>query len=340
MRARSAATLARAITVNVVFTPGTVRSLLPFALSLLQGSGVHVRLVANGCRPDEVALMREVAATDGRISLHPLPSNDPVDHGAALNHLFEAFPEPVFAFADSDVLADGDFMTGLWPPAGGEAAVFGAPPVWLAEHEASAPDGGPFLSGRHRTLHDGTPIGGTYLAIYDRQALELAWRGAPRGFGAHQGRQVPRGVRSELAARGWGYRTLDTGRMVNLLLLLDGHALANRDIPRLHHIGGVSTGDFRGTRAGLRNLARLLRAGELSRVADGVGLRLTAARHRDPRRRAMNERRRIVLAHASAVLEAKRNGTEPPPRPDTSADGVDRRLAALDAAIDARYRPL
>ena len=301
---------------------------------------MRVRLVANGCHPDEVALMRDVATTDARISVHPLPSRDPVEHGAALDHLFDAFPEPAFAFADSDVLADGDFMTGLWPPAGGEAAVFGAPPVWLAEHEASAPDEGPFLSGRHRTLHDGTPIGGTYLAIYDRQALEPAWHRAPRGFGVHRGRQVPRRVRSELAARGWKYRTLDTGRLVNLLLLLDGHGLANRDIARLHHVGGVSTGDFRGPRAGLRNLGRLLRAGEFSRVADGIGLRLTAARHRDPRRRAMDERRRIVLAHVSAVLEAKRDGDDPPPRPASGAAGVDLRLAALDAAIDAHYRPL
>ena len=104
------------ITFNVVFTPGTVRRLLPFTLSLLQGTGVHLRLVANACGSGEVDLLRDAASADERISHFSLPARDPVAHGAALNHLFEAFPdEPHFAFADSDVIANGDFMPALWP---------------------------------------------------------------------------------------------------------------------------------------------------------------------------------------------------------------------------------
>src|ERR1051325_3792775 len=59
--------LLRMLTINVVFTADSVRRLLPFSLSLLQGSGVRLRLVANACAPAEVELLDAVAASDERI---------------------------------------------------------------------------------------------------------------------------------------------------------------------------------------------------------------------------------------------------------------------------------
>ena len=67
------------ITFNVLFTPGSVGRLLPFALSLLKGSGVRIRVVANGCGSDEVDLMRAATRVDERISHYVLPNRNPIE---------------------------------------------------------------------------------------------------------------------------------------------------------------------------------------------------------------------------------------------------------------------
>jgi len=333
------------ITFNVVFTPGTVRRLLPFTLSLLQGTGVHLRLVANGCGPEEVDLMREAAAGDERVSQHSLPGRDPVAHGAALNQLFDAFPiEPYFAFADSDVIASGDFMPALWPMADGQTGVFAATPVWATESDTVVPAGWPVLSGRMHVLPDGSHAGSTYLAIYERAAIEPSWRAAPRGFELHFRHSVPRAMRARLAARGWSYRIFDTCRVVNLQQLMEGRTLEVRDVPQLHHVGGVSGANFAGPSALLRGLPLLLRSKHHrrpTRIAEYVAFRYFLWRRgHDPRHRLVNDRRSLVGAFAGAVLDAIEAGEQVPPPPATGSTDVDRQLAALIAAIEGHYRPL
>jgi hypothetical protein len=327
------------LTLNVLFTECSVRRLLPLSLSLLQGSGVRLRLVANACAPNEVELLRAVAGGDERIAFHALPVRTPIPHGTALDRLFEAFPEPRFAFADSDVFASGDFTASLELDERADvAAVFAAPPVWLSDEEATAARDAPFLSGRYRTLADGTPIGGTHFAVYERAALEPRWREA-RGFSRRPRLALPRYVRASLAERGWDFSLFDTGRVVNLLLLRDGFALRNRDVPDLHHVGGFTSSTFAGAGAGVRNLVRLLRLGDegrLRRAVDAAAVRAHAAVHRRQRPRAVNERRRIVLAHVDAILGAISAG-ETPSRPATGSDEVDSRVAALVEALQEQY---
>jgi hypothetical protein len=331
------------ITFNVVFTPGSLARMLPFAFSLLQGTGVRIRVVGNGCSTEEIDLLREAADVDGRISHYVLPSAHPVEHGLALNHLFVAFPEPYFAIADSDVVASGDFMASLWPLAPGQAAVFAAPPVWVADDEAVTPPNWWFLGGRHRVLSDGTPSGATYVAIYERAAIEPLWRDAPRGFALHYRYVLPRRVRASLSARGWDYRLLDTCRLVNLQLLLEGFTIENRSVPELHHVGGFSTREFEGSRMMLRNLLRTVRANDdqwLQRVTDKVLRRFYVRRsRRDPRWRRVNERRHAVRSYVDAVLDAIIADEPAPTALRTDSPEVDRRVAALVSALEAHYRP-
>jgi hypothetical protein len=329
------------ITFNVLFTPGSVGRLLPFALSLLQGSGVRVRVVANGCGSDEVDLMRAATRVDQRMSHYVLPNRNPIEHGQALNRLFEAFDEPHFAIADSDVIADGDFMDSLQPIAPG-TAVFSATPVWVADGDAVLPAGTTFLSGRQRSLEDGTPIGSTYLAVYERATIEPLWRQSPRGFGVHFRHMLPREMQTAFSERGWRFRMFDSCRLVNLLLLVDGHRLENRSIPELHHVGGYSVQEFESSGAGLRNLIRLLRWREersLQRIIDGLSIRLYARLWRDPRRAHMNRLRRIVLAYVDVALDAIVAGRPAPPAPVTGSAEVDRRVAALVSALEESYPP-
>ena len=332
------------ITFNVVFTPGTPARLLPFAVSLLQGTGVRVRLVANGCGPEDLRLLSHAAQTDEGISHHVLPNSHPVEHGLALNHLFAAFPdEPEFAFADSDVIASGDFMEQLWPMVPGQVAVFSAPPVWATDEDVVVPARWPLLSGRLRVLQDGTPVGGTYLAIYDRAATDPVWRRSPRGFAVHHWRSVPRDLRRSLAARGWRFRYLDTCRLVNLQLLLAGQQLGNRTIAELHHVGGFSGPSLWNPRSLLNSARRAERSmGErrFGRIADHLVFRiyLTGKQRRDPRFSRLNQRRSAVRAYAPAVLDAMLAGEAPPPAPESDSAEVDRRVAALVATIQAQYR--
>jgi hypothetical protein len=314
------------VTFNVVFTPGTAARLIPFALSLLEGTGVGVRLVANGCGPEDLALLRRAARADERVSFHSLSALHPVAHGSALNRLFVAFPDdPHFAFADSDVIASGDFMPRLWPLAPGQAAVSAAPPVWAADAETVVPRGWPVLSGRMRTLHDGTAVGGTYMAIYDRAAIEPFWRRAPRGFEVHHWLAVPRDLRASLRERGWSYRVLDTGRLINLQLLLAGFTIENRAAPELHHVGAFS--------------GREPRRRGLTQIVDDSMFRLHLAR---VRRRAhiqrIDARRSAVGLYLRDAVGAVHAGEPPPAAPRTDSAEVDERLAALVAAIELRHR--
>jgi hypothetical protein len=337
---------ADAITFNVIFTPGTPARLLPFALSLLQGASVRVRVVANGCDSREVGLINAAAQLDDRISCHVLPDSGPVEHGLALNQLFEQFPEAYFAIADPDLIASGDFMPGLWPLAPDQAAVFSAPPVWATDEDVVVPRDCTYLGGRHRVLPDGTPVGHTYLAIYERAVLEPLWRAALRGFAVHERYMLPRSLQTALAARGWSYRWFDTCRLVNLHLALAGFTLVNRVVPELHHVGWLG-GAHETTREKhradtLRALLQILRSNRgrrVQRIVDGaVHARYLRRRSSDPRERRIHAHRSIVLSHVRAVLDAILADRPVPEAPLTGWGEVDRRLAELVSALETHYR--
>jgi hypothetical protein len=332
------------VTFNVVFMPGSVRRLLPFGLSLLRGSGVRVRLVANCCAAEEVELLREAEAADPRVVHHVLPSGRPIEHGIALNHLFATFPlEPEFAIADSDVIASGDFMPSLLPSEPHPAAVFAAPPAWSVDSDTAVDPGTEFLSGRKRHLSDNPSIGNSYFAVYRRAAVEPLLRTLPRGFGVHQWRMLPDRLRASYAARGWRFRMFDTCRLVNLELFRAGERLENRSTPDLHHVGGLSSEPIRGMRPLVRGFAAMLRSRDdvPARMANAIFWRMNRRRRlRDPQFVRMDARRAAVRSHVRSVLEALAAGEPIPPAPRTDSPEVDRRLAALVAAIEANYQPL
>jgi hypothetical protein len=331
------------ITFNVLFMPGAVARLLPFTLSLLQAPQARIRVVANGCTPDEVDLLRAASRVDERISSYALPQPDPIEHGRALNHLFERFDEPYFAFADSDVIAGGNFMTGLLPIASG-TSVFSAPPVWLAEEEAVLPTEARHMGGHRRFLSDGTVVGNTFLAIYERAALEPVWRRAPRGFAIHYRYLLPRPIRTAFSKRGWRFQVFDSCRVVNLMLLLDGHRLENRAIPELHHIGSFNVREYVGRTAAWRDLTRLLssKPGRSFRATVGTAAYILQGRwwrRREADRVRIRTRRETVVTYIDRVLDAILADRPVPAAPRTDSAEVDRKVAALVSTLEAHYRP-
>ena len=335
------------ITLNVIFTPHTPARLIPFATSLLQGSGVAVRVVDNGCGPEDSRLLRGAADTSDRISYYSLGADAPIEHGLALNHLFTEFREEYFGMVDSDVIADGDFMTALHPTLRAGTAVFSGSPVWATSHDMIVSKESTWIGARHRQFEDGTSAGNSYFAIYPRADLESVWDAAPRGFGVVDSYELARSKRSEFAARGWRYVLYDTTRVLNLQLLLEGHELAHHLLPNLHHVGGFSASHFAPSRRSLAAIAgsalHIMRPNEGSRIRrllDGSRHHLFIARsRRDPRHIQMNVRRREVIAHVRDAADAIRHGRQLPAAPDFGSQTVRGQVAGLVAALTQQCQP-
>ena len=145
-----------------------------------------------------------------------------------------------------------------------------------------------------------------------------------------------------MQSRGWHYRWLDTGRVINLQLLLSGYTLKEPAVPELHHAGGFSLRDYYGSRGGLRRAAAIVRSSadgrRFRRLADGAATRLNATRGRRSRRGRIS-RRRLVLDYLDQVLHAVRANDPLPPAPDTGSPEVDRGVAGLVSAIEMHYPP-
>jgi hypothetical protein len=231
-------------------------------------------------------------------------------------------------------------MRGLRPDGPGLAGAFTAPAVWITDQEAMSTPGTYVLSGGRQTLDDGTYVGNTYCAIYEREILEPVWRAAPRGFAAHHRHLLSREVRATLAARGWLFRTFDTARLINLQLLLAGYRLEPRRVPELHHVGGFSVRDFYGARGKARRLLSVLRSspdGRARRIADGIASNVYSKLQPDPTSRRRQQRRWRVLSYLDTVIDAiLAEEPAPPPLRTDSAD-VDERVAELAAAIRTQY---
>ena len=335
------------LTFNVVFTTGTAECLLPFTLSLVQACKARFRLVDNAGSNHDRHLLEVVAEKFPTLSYFRLPDEHPTEHGVVLNTLFTTFDEPEFCIVDSDVFALGSFLPALVPLSAGSAGVFSAPPVWVEDAETVVPHDCTYVYARQRRLADGTEIGATYCAVYDRSALETIWHLAPNGFARHNRFALPGEARALLAARGWRFVAFDTGRALNMLLLAKGYRLENRNIPALHHLGGFSSTFFPREQETLLvlvgRLLQLLSAAEDGRwrlIADVVRHRRYLSRiRRESWHRRMNKRRRLVLDHLTSTLSALLEGAVLPPLPDSGSDEVDTRLRGLHDALTKVYLP-
>lgn len=282
---------------------------------------------------------------DDRIAYYSLGATRPIEHGLALNHLFERFTEPYFGMVDSDIIASGDFMAGIPSLFPGKAAVFSGSPVWAADEDMVIANDCTWIGARHRKLADDTRVGNSYFAIYDRAVLDPVWRATPRGFATHDRYQLSRSRQKAFATRGWRYVMFDTARVVNLQLLLDGHELEHLVLPTLHHVGGFSAENFARRKDDLAAMGgamlRILRSADgwrMQRLIDGARHRLFLIRsRRDPRHIRMNVHRRLIISHVREVVDAIRSGETPPELPETGLRDVDSRVAALVGAIEDQY---
>jgi SAM-dependent methyltransferase len=326
---------------HVIYTPGTVDLLLPFAVTLLQAKAARFTLVDNGCSPAETECLQRLANTNSRFSYLRLPGLGMQPHGDAVGYLLNRSEDRWFAMLDSDIIASGDFLAGLDLPSRGCAGVFTAPPVWLLPTSAQATRDSPFLGGPVRELPDGTAVGSTSGAIYDREPLMSAMSKLPLGLlNGPSSRVLPPGMEDELRARGWYFRRFGTARVAHLRMLLDGHTLRNVEIGCLHHIGGVSHRDEQRRsplKKRLRRFSDRMLHGQRAPLVNLLVNSRTVLQHRSPEQETQAVVRRLVTAHVLEVMIHLREARPIPVAPDTGNEAVNEPLMALREALGDQY---
>lgn len=329
------------ISFHVIYMPGTVERLAPFAFTLLDAENTRFVLLDNVCGARERACLERVAHLVPRFDYLRLPGDSPMTHGDAIGHLLSRSCDRWFGMLDSDVLASGDFMTDLVPPLDDCAGVFSAPAVWRLPALAQTPDHAPFLGGSSDTLRDGTPVGLTHAGIYNRALLQTAIDELPHGFSKGSwSNLIPTSMKRELKLRNWHYRRFGTARVAHLRLLLDGHRLENIPSSHLHHIGGLSHRHEQrevplGTR--LRRFTERMTHGPnptwlnlLSNIPNLLG-------NRSPLEREQQIVRQIVIDAITRLLDALGTGEPAPPAIHTGAAEVDAAIARLWRALIDQY---
>jgi hypothetical protein len=225
---------------NVVMTPGTFRYLQLFTRTLLAQSAGRLRLVSNGCAPEEVQAMREFAAGHGgRVEVTPLAGSAMIPHGAALDEVYGLHDDgKYFCFVDSDVKARRPFMGMFVDLLTGVDVVTSCNVAWA--DDSILPPGASDLVGRHAVGHDGFVYGSSYLAIYARAAVERVRARWAITFRATSYEKLDRSVQEQLAGMDRRFGLYDTAKVLNILLQAEGFTIAHADNPALVHIGGIS----------------------------------------------------------------------------------------------------
>lgn len=227
-------------TFNIIYTPGIVKYLRLFILSLLKWSDCSFRLVANGCLSEEIRDLRAFCHKNSRLEFLRLPSKTMMKHGDVLNYLQSIESSKFFCFMDPDILATGEFLCEFISHLGQYVGVFSGFPIWCKGEEQILPEAFPEMFGRHNITHNGLCIGGTFFAIYDNKVLTQLIRSTNIGFNKYRWQDIPIQYQKHLSQLGLEKEMYDTGKVLNLLLLAQQHSLIFKEVPTLKHIGGIS----------------------------------------------------------------------------------------------------
>jgi hypothetical protein len=227
---------------NIVVTGRVFWHLRFFVCSLLHNSGARFRLVANGCAPETLALLDDYAsAHPGRVvEVMDVSPDAMVAHGVALDAVRRQRDDgELFCLVDPDIKARGPFLAPYLELLRTHSAVTSGRQVWVEDHVVPDTHLGLGLDGRHFFHPDGFVYGCPHLAMYRRAHLDETCARWGVGLGS-AGPELAEPTRDRLASAGHLYRVYDTGKIVNILLQLDGRTLRHVDPHELIHIGGMS----------------------------------------------------------------------------------------------------
>ncbi len=334
-------------TFHVLYTPGTVGLLSPFAESLVRHSPFRFRLVANGCGPEERAQLDALAATSPRLEALALPTDAPLSHGDAMDWLFARDDDPTFAFLDSDLFAVAPFGDPVREALAQGPTFFACTQPWSTDRDRAVFPGGP-LAGRHLTT-TGRYAGTTFFAVYERAAVERVQRAHGVGFGKYTWEELPASARGRLAETALRHSHYDTAKALNLLIRADGARLRYDPLPAIVHLGGVSDrvqGARRkaeGPEPWWNHPERVASAAAWGRLLRRAWRTATQSALPPTDGPSYKTRRRLAWHYFGDAIPALQAGQPPPPTPDfgdpltqREMDRVARELARYYAAEPVR----
>ena len=227
---------------NVVVTGHTFWHLRFFVCSLVHTGEARFRLVANGCDPGSLALMEGYATAhaDQVVDVMDVSPSEMVAHGVAMDRVRATRDDgELFCFVDPDIKATGPFLAPFLDVLRTHSAVTSGKEVWTDDNVVPESHLGIGLGGRHFFHPSGFVYGTPHMAMYRRADLDDTCDRWDVGFGS-AGPELSPAARETLSAAGHLYHVYDTGKIVNILLQLDGHTLRHIDPDELIHIGGMS----------------------------------------------------------------------------------------------------
>jgi hypothetical protein len=227
---------------NMVVTGRVFWHLRFFVCSLVHNSDARFRFVANGCAPETLALLDDYATAHAGqfVEIMDVSSEAIVAHGVALDTVRGSRDDgDLFCFVDTDIKARAPFLTPYLELLRTHSAVTSGKQVWVEDHVVPDTHLGLGLDGRHFFHPNGFVYGCPHLAMYRRSHLDETCERWRVGLGS-AGRELSDQALEQLTSAGHLYKVYDTGKIVNILLQLDGRSLCHVDPDELIHIGGMS----------------------------------------------------------------------------------------------------
>lgn len=230
------------MTVNIIYTKGTVTYLSFFIDSLLHYTSFRFRLVANGCDDNEIQDLINLSIENERLEFWNYPSIKVEAHGTVLNYLQAMNRDKYFCFMDSDIFATSLVQSiNVNNYSNGFAGLFGALPIWIKGEERIMGTDFKIMSGNYNDTSDNICLGSTYFAIYDNELLSRTMQEYAVGFEQIAKTDLSTEAQITLNKLNFKQQIYDTGKVINLLLGTLGDVLFNIQISEFCHIGGISS---------------------------------------------------------------------------------------------------
>lgn len=225
---------------NIVFTKNTFHYFCRFTQTILKKSSVKVRIVLNGCGTSEQNEAYQFAAeNDDRVYVALVSADKILTHHESIQLVFEEDNDSdFFCFADSDIFARKEFMPLFAAVEGLPAMICSGDTIWTEVNTIASKK--TELWGRFYHDEDGWTFGSSYFCIYDRALLKQIMKKYGVDFRRYAQEEIPDKARRALLDAGHDYCWYDTAKVVNILLVLEGHMIVHIQNPNLVHVGGMS----------------------------------------------------------------------------------------------------
>jgi hypothetical protein len=225
---------------NIIYTPGTVRYLTPFILTLLKWSDCHYRLVANGCSPSECELLTTISNLHERLELLIMPEQRMVPHGETLDFLHARTDSDYFCFMDSDILAVGPFFDDFSDILDATDLFSSCLPLWHNDRDITIPKYFRHMHGIHAYTDNGHTIACDYFVIYDNKAFTDARKATGMGLAVCGWDDIAPENQKVLQELGQEKSDYDSGKVLTMLMAARGARVNFRQSDWLNHIGGFT----------------------------------------------------------------------------------------------------